>query len=134
MPIGGETFLSSNGQIHFSDPTCPDSVKSSAMDQIGVNFVQRVRRPAEADDAEPAAPELAVGVGFFTLFSRGALTMEFNWNNNKWNHHGIENTAYATPGVLWRVARNIEYGVGVPVGLSRQSDRFDIVWSLVFEF
>src|ERR1700722_12897117 len=27
--IGGETVRSSNGQIHFSEPICPDSVKSS---------------------------------------------------------------------------------------------------------
>jgi hypothetical protein len=112
----------------------PQLHRTQVFTEIGVNFVQRVKRPTEADDAEPAAHELAVGAGFFTLFSRGALTMEFNWNNNKWNHHGTENTWYATPGVLWRVTRNVEFGVGVPIGLNRQSDRFDVVSHLVFEF
>jgi hypothetical protein len=60
--------------------------------------------------------------------------MEFNLANNQWNHHGNENEFYVTPGVLWRVVRNIEIGLGVPVGLGRASDRFQVITHVVCEF
>jgi hypothetical protein len=93
-----------------------------------------VHPPEDADDAEPGAHEFNFGAGFFTLFKHGALTMEFNWNNNKWNHHGTENVLYLTPGVLWRVAREVEVGLGVPVGLNKQSDRYNIAAHVAIEF
>ena len=102
--------------------------------EIGVNFVQRVKRPADSDDAEIAAHELSLGAGFFTLFTDGALTMEFNWTNNEWNHRGTENDLYVTPGALWRPMANLEIGLGIPVGLTHQSDRFEILSHITIEF
>jgi hypothetical protein len=112
----------------------PELHRTQLFTEIGMSFVQRVKRPEEADDAEPAAHELNLGAGFFTLFSHGALTMEFNWSNNQWNHGGEENLLYVTPGALWRISRNLEFGVGIPVGLNRQSDRYQIAAHLVCEF
>jgi hypothetical protein len=102
--------------------------------ELGLSFVQRVKTPAEADDVEPSAHEFNLGAGFFTLFAHGAGTMEFNWSNNRWNHHGTENVLYVTPGVLWRVAPEAEIGLGIPVGLNRQSDRYNIAAHFVVEF
>lgn len=99
-----------------------------------LGIVQRVKRPLDPDDAEPAAHELMLAAGFFTLVPHGALTMEVNWNNNRWNNHGDENELYVTPGVLWRVKNNIELGVGVPVGLNRSSDRYQVAAHFIWEF
>lgn len=98
------------------------------------DFVQRINKPADPDGAEPAAHEFNLGAGFFTLVPHGAATMEFNWSNNQWNNHGTENTLYVTPGFLWRPCEAIEIGVGIPVGLNNQSDRFQIAAHIVCEF
>jgi hypothetical protein len=115
----------------------PELHRTSVFTEVGLSFVQRVKTPKDVDDPgelEPAAHELNWGAGFFTLFAHGALTMEFNWSNNQWNHGGEENLLYATPGVLWRIAREIELGVGVPIGLNKQSDRYQIAAHFVVEF
>jgi hypothetical protein len=96
--------------------------------------VQRVRAPKDAADAQPAAHELNWGGGFFVLFPRAAATLELNWADNTWNHHGAENELYWTPGCLWRVRPNMELGLGIPVGLNAGSDRFDVMAHWVWEF
>jgi hypothetical protein len=112
----------------------PELHRTELFMELGVSLVQRVKTPEEADDAEPAAHQFNLGAGFFTLFAHGAATMEFNWNNNKWNHHGTENVLYVTPGLLWRVASQVELGLGIPVGLNRQSDRYQLTAHFVVEF
>ena len=102
--------------------------------ELGASLVQRVKRPADADDAEAAAHELNLGSGFFTPVPFGVVSCEFNWNNNQWNHHGTENQLYVTPGVIWRIIKNVEVGVGIPIGLNRQSDRFDVSAHITCEF
>jgi hypothetical protein len=102
--------------------------------EIGASLVERVKAPREADDAEPAAHELDLGTGFFVIVPHGAATFEFNWANNRWNHHGTENDMYVTPGYLWKVTRSIEVGVGIPIGLNKSSDRFDVSAHLIWEF
>jgi hypothetical protein len=102
--------------------------------EIGASLVQRVNTPKDADEAQPAAHELNLGTGFFVLFPHGAATMEFNWANNQWNHHGTENELYLTPGFLWRASRSVEIGLGIPIGLNRSSDRFEVLAHVVWEF
>ena len=112
----------------------PELHRTELFMELGVSLVQRVKTPEDPDDAEPAAHQFNLGTGFFTLFAHGAATMEFNWSNNKWNHHGTENVLYVTPGVLWRVAPQVEIGLGIPVGLNRQSDRYQLTAHFVVEF
>jgi hypothetical protein len=102
--------------------------------EIGASLVQRVKTPAAANNAQPAAHELNWGSGFFVLFPHAAATLEFNWANNQWNHHGTDNEMYLTPGCLWRARRIMEIGLGIPVGLNNNSDRFEVTAHLVWEF
>jgi hypothetical protein len=102
--------------------------------ELGAGLVQRINTPRDAGDAEPAANELNWGSGCFVLFPHQAATLEFNVSNNTWNHHGTENEMYLTPGYLWRVRRNVELGLGLPFGLNKSSDRFDVIAHVVVEF
>jgi hypothetical protein len=108
--------------------------RSQLFAEVGMDFVQRVKRPANPDNVEPAAHVFNFGTGFFTPFAHGALTMEFNWSNNRWNHHGTENDLYLTPGVIWKPVRGIELGVGLPVGLNNTSDHYDVIVHAICEF
>ncbi len=139
VPVGDVNQDFSDGFIEYEPGVIlardfPELHHTQVFAEIGASLVQRVKRPADSDDAEPAAHELNLGTGFFVLVPHGAVTFEFNWANNQWNHHGTENTLYVTPGFLWRVAKELEFGVGIPVGLNNQSDRFDVVSHLTWEF
>lgn len=139
LPFGNVNDDISDGFIEYEPAIIiardiPQLHRTQIFTEIGAGIVQRIKRPVDADDAEPAAHELQFGAGFFTLFKHGAATMEFNLSNNQWNHHGTEDELYVTPGYLWRATPNIEVGLGIPVGLNNSSDRFDILAHVVYEF
>jgi hypothetical protein len=139
VPIGNVNEDLSEGFMEF-DPAVilardfPELHHTQFFTEMGASFVQRINKPRDSDNAEPAAHELNLGTGFFVLFPHGAATMEFNWANNRWNHHGAENDMYLTPGYLWRVAWNMEIGLGIPIGLNRSSDQFEVSAHVTWEF
>jgi hypothetical protein len=102
--------------------------------EMGASLLQRANTPAHTADLQPAAHELNWGTGCFVLFPRAAATLELDGTDNRWNHHGADDEIYLTPGALWRAARNVELGLGIPVGLNRGADRFDVMAHLVWEF
>jgi hypothetical protein len=102
--------------------------------QVGVGFVQRARRHAEEEDDEPAAHELNLGIGMFVPFRHLVFTGEFNLSTNRWNNGGRERAMYATPGMVWRLPRNWEIGVGAPIGLTGDADKFGAIFKVVYEF
>ena len=139
VPVGDVNRGLSGGFLQY-DPAVilardfPELHRTQFFTEIGANFLQRVNRPKEAADAPPAAHVLNAGSGFFVLFPHAAPTLEFDWANNQWNHHGTENDMYLTPGCLWRARRNMEVGLGIPFGLNNASDRFEVVAHVVWEF
>jgi hypothetical protein len=139
LPLGDVNRDFSEGFIEYEPAVIlakdfPELHHTQLFTEIGASLVQRVKTPKDADNAEPAAHELNLGTGFFVLFPHGAATFEFNWANNRWNHHGTENDMYLTPGYLWRVTRSLEIGLGIPVGLNKSSDRFDVSAHVTWEF
>jgi Putative MetA-pathway of phenol degradation len=102
--------------------------------QVGFGFVQRAKHSAEEDDDEPAAHEFNFGVGMFVPFRRLVLTGEFNFSTNRWNNGGLERDLSLTPGMVWRLPRNFELGIGLPVGLTREADKSGAILKLVYEF
>ncbi len=139
VPVGDVNKDLSDGFIEYEPAVIlardfPELHHTELFTEIGASLVQRVNTPKDSDDAEPAANELNLGTGFFVLFPHGAATFEFNWANNTWNHHGTENEMYLTPGCLWKASREVEIGLGIPVGLNNDSDRFEVIAHVVWEF
>ncbi|MGO8926584.1 MAG: hypothetical protein ACLQU3_06835 [Limisphaerales bacterium] len=139
VPVGDVNKGLSEGFVEYKPAVIlardfPELHHTQFFTEIGASLVQRVKTPADANKAEPAAHELNWGSGFFVLFPHAAPTLELNWANNQWNHHGTENEIYLTPGYLWRARRNMEIGLGIPIGLNNGSDRFEVLAHLVWEF
>ena len=139
LPLGDVNQDLSEGFVEYEPAVIlardfPELHHTQVFTEVGASLVQRVKSPADEDDAEPAAHELNLGAGFFTQLPLGTATFEFNWNDNEWNHHGTENELYVTPGWLWKPVKNIELGAGIPVGLNRQSDRYELAAHIVYEF
>jgi hypothetical protein len=139
VPVGDVNKDLSDGFMEYEPSVIlardvPQWHRAQIFTEIGASLVQRVNTPRNVDDAEPAAHELNFGTGFFVLFPHWAPTLEFNWANNTWNHRGTENEMYVTPGFLWRVGREMELGLGIPVGLNNASDHFEVAAHMVWEF
>jgi hypothetical protein len=139
FPLGDVNKDLSEGFIEYNPAMIvardfPQLHNAQLFTEMGFNFVQRVKTPSDPDEKEPAADELDWNAGFFVPFSRGAISMEFNWENNQWNNHGDENQMYLTPGLIWKLLGDVEIGVGIPVGLNNDSDRFGIITHLIVEF
>ncbi len=102
--------------------------------QVGVGLVQRVKKPDDPDDEEPAAHEFIWNSGFFIPFGPLVFTTEFNWNVNTWNNGGKENQMYITPGLVLNLSGPWEVGIGTPVGLTDDADNYRIIGMLTYEF
>jgi len=138
-PVGSVNKGLSEGFLEYEPAVIlardfPELHRTQFFTEIGAGLVQRINTPKDSDEAEPAAHELILGTGFFVLFPRWAPTLEFNVNNNTWNHHGVENQMFLTPGFLWKVRREMEFGLGLSAGLTKDSDRFDVSAHIVWEF
>jgi hypothetical protein len=139
IPTGDVNRGLSEGYMEYSPAVVlardfPNLHRTEFFTELGINFVQRVKSPAEADDEDPAAHELDFGAGFFTPFPHGALSLEFNCVNNTWNHHGSVNEVTITPGGILKLPGGFEVGLALPVGLNRQSDRYDVMLHIIREF
>lgn len=106
--------------------------------QAGMGFVQRVKRPADPEDKEPAAHEFTLNAGFFLPFNlpsgKFIFTSEFNWMTNRWNNDGRQDQKYYTPGLVWNLPGGWEAGIGTAIGLNRGADDYRIIGTLTFEF
>lgn len=96
--------------------------------QTGIGFIQN-----KTEDEETEGNELQVNGGFFVPFNKIVLTSELSWWTNKWDG-GEENQLYLTPGAIFNLPGSWETGLGIPVGLNKQSDKFMILAILTFEF
>lgn len=102
--------------------------------QVGVRLVQPHGRRNDPKNEEPAAHELNWGFGFFIPVRRLCITTEFNWETNEWNHEGQDNRHSLTPGLVWRLPNNWEFGIGAPIGLRRKSLDSSVILKLTREF
>ena len=109
----------------------PEWNQSQIFLEFGFNWVDRTRTPPT--DPEPETDSLFWNLGgFFPLGSwRGVL--EVNGSNNQWDE-GWVNEIFLTPGVIYKLSREWEIGVAVPVGLTDTADDYRVVGYLMWEF
>jgi len=94
-----------------------------------------MRRSGSADGAEgDPAHELSLNSGLIVPINHARLVAEVNWSSNRWNHDGDESSLFVTPGVVWDLPGTWEVGVGVPIGLTNDGDRFRVAAQLIYEF
>jgi hypothetical protein len=100
----------------------------------GVAFLDRQQHHDNPEDDGPAAHEFLWNNGIVLPWGKERLTLELNWTTNRWNHDGDESTLYATPGYIHKVSKSLEWGIGIPVGLTEESDDYRIMGLLTWEW
>lgn len=102
--------------------------------QVGVSLKQRVKKPRDLDELESDANEFFLNGGFFLPVKKAQFVGEINWNTNQWNKRGSQNEVYVTPGFVYKLPGSWEIGIGVPIGVSRDADKFRTIGQVIFEF
>jgi hypothetical protein len=95
--------------------------------QLGLNFAHSLTRPTAADDNH-TVKTIEWNSGLFVIYRQVRFTTEVNWSRST-----TENSLYLTPGVVWKLPGEMEFGVGVPIGMSRDADRYRAIVKLIYE-
>lgn len=67
--------------------------------------------------------------GMFVHYRRARFTTEISWSKSS-----NESNLYLTPGLVWKLPRDLEFGLGVPIGTTREADPFRMIVNVVYEF
>lgn len=109
----------------------PQWNQSQIFVEFGYNGVNRIRTSPQNAAEEIDSLYWNVG-GFFPVgLWRGVL--EINGRNNRWDG-GQNNEIYLTPGVIYKLSREWEIGVGTPIGMTRTADDYRVIGYLMWEF
>jgi hypothetical protein len=101
--------------------------------QVGFEFVQRVKRHRDPEDDDPAAHAFVLNLGIAERSERVNYSLELNWKNDTWNNEGESNELYVTPGVYVLVKESTALGLAVPIGLTQDSDHYQIIATLLVD-
>ena len=105
--------------------------------QLGVGLVDRVRESGsseEEEEEEPEAHELEWNIGLVVPFGDLRFVGEFNLRDNSWNNEGTETELYVTPGLVWDIPGTLEMGLGFPIGITDETDRYSGILIFIYEF
>ena len=106
----------------------PKFSRMQLFSQLGLTFAHSIISSTASDDNQDGKT-IEWNSGMFVPYRQARFTTEINWSKNT-----QENDLYLTPGIIWKLPRDMEFGVGVPVGLSRDADRVRMIVKLVYEF
>jgi hypothetical protein len=96
--------------------------------QLGLTFTHSII-PSTASEDDHHGKTIEWNSGMFVPYRQARFTTEISWSKNT-----QENNLYLTPGIIWKLPRDMEFGVGVPVGLSPDADSVRMIVKLVYEF
>jgi hypothetical protein len=96
--------------------------------QLGLNFTRPLSDSA-TPDAHRFSRTLKWTSGMFVAFHRARFTNEIGWSKST-----AENDLSFTPGIVWKLPHDLEFGVGVPLGLTHNAERLRTIVKLVYEF
>jgi hypothetical protein len=106
----------------------PQLSRLQLFSQLGLTFAHPRTRSTASDDNDDGKT-IEWNSGLFVPYRQTRFTTEINWSKGT-----KENNLYLTPGIIWKLPRDMEFGVGVPLGLSRDADSFRMIVKLVYEF
>lgn len=159
MNIGGSDFHASlNFEVKF--PTASVGINKNASDgftvyqpslslakdftgnnsqvftQVGVGFLDRTREPRDPANPVPEHTQFFWHSGYFIPYSNQIIfSGEFSWIRDESTLDGRQNQLYLTPGVIWVLpGQHWQMGLGVPVGLNNDSDDYQVILGLIYEF
>lgn len=95
--------------------------------------MQRVKKRQNPADA-PAANKLKLNTGFYGPIGHLVYSLELNWETNRWNNGGQDNTLYLTPRLAYNFTNNFEIGLGVPICVNNTSDHYRLIGMLIYGF
>jgi hypothetical protein len=96
--------------------------------QLGLSFSHSIRE-SRSDENDSNEKIVEWSSGMFVPYRRARFTTAFSWSKSS-----SESSLYLTPGLVWKLPRDLEVGAGVPIGLTRDADPFRIVAHVVYEF
>ena len=108
---------------------------SQVFTQIGIGFVDRTREPSNPANRTTAHHEFFWHTGFFIPYNEHLIfSGEFSWVSDELTRGGHDNQLYLTPGAIWDLPGHWELGIGVPIGLNKDSDDYQVIAALIYEF
>lgn len=139
FPTGNVDNGLSEGFIEYSPSASfakdfPRLSRLQIFSQVGVSLKQRVKKPRFSDELESDAHEFFLNGGFFLPVKKARFVGEINWNTDQWNRRGGNSEVYVTPGFVYKLPGRWEIGIGVPIGVTRDADKFRTIGQVIFEF
>ncbi len=94
---------------------------------LGVRVLQRIQNPNDPEVVSSSAPVIEATLGYAVRTRRVNYSLDFDWYNNHWARRGDINELYVTPGIFILICENADIGIGVPVGLTKDADKFKLL-------
>jgi hypothetical protein len=126
-------FIRYMGSILFAKDFPHRNSITQLFGQAGFEFVQRVKHHANSEEDDPAAHVFVLNGGIAQRYETINYSLELNWSTNTWNNGGNENKVYVTPGVYMTIKKNTAIGLGIPIGLTHDADRYEIIANLLVD-
>lgn len=136
VPTGDVNQHLSDGLIHYTPSfiLAKDFIhnnwRTQLYTQVAASFVQQVKQPRNPCNQIIPAHEFMFAAGIAERSEKINYSLEFNWFTNTWNHDGDDDEKYITPGVYIYVRKDVAIGLGIPIGLTQDSDNFQIIGNL----
>ena len=98
---------------------------------LGAGF--SVDRVEDNENTDGDGIEMNLGGGIFHPSDKFIFTAEFNWSTQKWRG-GEEQQFYFAPGLVIRLSKGWEAGIGIPVGFQNTLATTGAIIILTYEF
>jgi hypothetical protein len=89
---------------------------------------QPLAKRQKRNEAPVGSNEWIWNSGYFIPIKQLRLTTELSYVKSK------EREIYLTPGIVWSPHKDWEFGVGIPLGLNNQSNKYGVMINLSYEF
>lgn len=116
FPVGDETKGLGSGETSYGGSV----ILAKDLKQSGAQLFTQLGAEASTDEAESFWH-----AGFFLSTSFLTLTGEYSWTKE---------ASYLTPGMVLMSPGSLQLGIGIPIGLTEDSDDYQIIGLVTYEF